>query len=79
MPQQPLVFGVFPLGIAGGPEGVVSGPPDGVGRIGDALRDLAGDGEPLLVRMYVTFEGSVAGALDRVGQVAQIGSLVDLR
>lgn len=78
MPQQPLVFGVFPLGIAGGPEGVVSGPPDDVGRIGEALQDLAGDGEPLLVRMYVTFEGSVAAALDRVGQVAQIGRLVDL-
>ena len=57
VPQQPLVFGVFPLGIAGGPEGVLSGPPDDVGRIGDALRDLAGDGAPLLVRMSVTFEG----------------------
>lgn len=76
--QQPLVFGVYPFGIAGGPGGVVSGPPDEVGRIGEALQDLAGDGPPLLLRMYVTFEGSVAGALDRVAQFAQIGSLVDL-
>jgi hypothetical protein len=76
--QQPLVFGVFPFGIAGGPEGLVSGPPDDVGRIGEALQELAGDGPPLLVRMYVTFEGSVTAALDQVAQFAQIGGLVDL-
>jgi hypothetical protein len=72
------VFGAYPLGIAGGPEGVVSGPPDDIGRIGEALRGLGGAGPPLLVRMYVTFEGSVEAALDQVAQFAQIGSLVDL-
>jgi hypothetical protein len=75
---QPLVFGVYPLGIAGGPGGVVSGPPDDIGRIGAALHGLSGDGPPMLVRMYVTFEGSVEAALDQVAQFAQIGSLVDL-
>jgi hypothetical protein len=54
------------------------GPPDDVGRVGEALQGLAGDGPPLLVRIYVTFEGSVAAALDQVAQFAQIGSLVDL-
>lgn len=76
--QQPLVFGVYPFGIAGGPDGAVSGLPDDAGRIGEALQDLAGDGPPLLVRMYVTFEGSVAAALGQVAQFAQVGSLVDL-
>jgi hypothetical protein len=42
------------------------------------LQELAGDGPPLLVRMYVTFEGSVTAALDQVAQFAQIGGLVDL-
>ncbi|MGH2513636.1 MAG: hypothetical protein ACRDGQ_13220 [Candidatus Limnocylindrales bacterium] len=74
----PLVFGVFPLGISGGPDGVVIGPPDDFGRIGEALQDLAGDGPPLLVRVYVTFEGSIASALDQAAQFAQIGSVVDL-
>jgi hypothetical protein len=74
----PLTFGVYPLGLAGGPGGVIPGPPDDVGRIGEALGTLAGAGPPLLVRMYVTFEGSVEAALDQVAQFAQIGSLVDL-
>jgi hypothetical protein len=76
--QHPLTFGVDPFGIAGGPAGLVSGPPDDVGRIGVALQDLAGDGPPLLVLIYVTFDGSVARALDQVTLFAQIGSLVDL-
>lgn len=72
------MFGVYPFGIAGGPGGMVSGPPDDIGLIGEALHGLAGDGPPLLVRMYVTFEGAVEAALDQVAQFAQIGSLVDL-
>ncbi len=77
-PTQPLVFGVYPFGTVGGPGGVVSGPPDDIGRIGAALQDLAGDGPPLLVRLYVSFEGSLAAALDLVAQFAQLGSSVDL-
>jgi hypothetical protein len=75
---RPLVFGVYPFGIAGGPDGVVSGPPDDIGLIGQALGGLAGDGPPLVVRMYVTFEGMAEAALDQVAQFAQMGNLVDL-
>lgn len=78
MKRHPLVFGVYPLGMTGGPRGVVMGPPDDVGLVGEALHGLAGDGPPLLVRMYVTFDGTVNAALDQVAQFAQIGSLVDL-
>lgn len=74
----PLTFGVYPLGLVGGPGGVVAGRPDDVGRIGAALAGLAGDGPPLVVRMYVTFEGSAEAALGQVAQFAQIGRLVDL-
>jgi hypothetical protein len=75
---HPLAFGVYPFGMVGGPRGVVSGPPDDIGQIGEALGALAGDGPPLLVRMYVSFDGTVDAALGQVAQFAQIGSLVDL-
>lgn len=78
MEPQPLVFGAYPFGIAGGPGGVVSGAPDDVGLIGEALATLANAGPQWLIRMYVTFEGAVETALDQVAQFAQIGSLVDL-
>lgn len=78
MEAQPLVFGVYPFGTAGGPDGVISGPPDDTALIGQALGDLAGGGPPLLVRMYVTFDGAAGKALDQVAQFAQIGSVVDL-
>ena len=73
-----MTFGVYPFGIAGGPAGLVAGPPDDFAKIGKALQDLAGDGPPLLVRIYVTFDGCVPRALDQVAQLAQLGSLVDL-
>jgi hypothetical protein len=75
---RPLVFGVYPFGIAGGPGGVVSGLPDDIGLIGEALQGLAGDGPPLLVRLYVTFEGAVEAALDQVAQFPNaLEALVD--
>jgi hypothetical protein len=64
--------------MAGGPHGVVAGPPDDMASIGEALGGLAGDGPPLLVRLYVTFEGALEAALAQVAQFAQIGGLVDL-
>lgn len=73
-----LVFGVYPFGVAGGPDGLVVGPPDDLGRIGAALAELAGAGPPLLVRLPVAYTGDVDAALAQVGQFAQIGSLVDL-
>jgi hypothetical protein len=36
----PLVFGVFPLGMAGGPGGVAKGAPDDFEAIGRALGEL---------------------------------------
>jgi hypothetical protein len=76
--QPPLVFGVYPFGVTGGPNGIVQGPPDDVGRIGTALHGLAGNGPPLLLRVYVVFDGSVQAALDQVAQFAQIGAQIDL-
>jgi hypothetical protein len=39
-----LRFGVFPLGLAGSPAGVASGPPDDFGQIERAFVRLQGDG-----------------------------------
>ena len=55
---DPLVFGVFPLGVAGGPDGIAAGPPDDFEAIGRAVRELQGDGPPLLPRMYVLWSGA---------------------
>jgi hypothetical protein len=67
-----LVFGAFPLGVAGGPNGVAAGPPDDFERIEEAMNRLAGDGPPLLVRMYVSWTGraSTAATLDQVASWA---------
>lgn len=46
MAPKPLVFGVYPFGVVGGPNGLVAGPPDDIGRIGQTLSELAGDGPP---------------------------------
>jgi hypothetical protein len=54
----PLVFGVFPLGIAGGPDGVAAGPPDDFAEIGRAVGELQGEGRALLPRMYVLWSGA---------------------
>lgn len=74
----PLTFGVFPLGIAGGPDGIASGPPDDLERLGAALRTLQGDTAPLLMRMYVVYDGTVEKALDQVSQLAGLGAALDL-
>ena len=56
----PLKFGVFPLGIAGGPEGVAAGPPDDFDAIGRAVLELQGEGRLLLPRMYVVWTGAAS-------------------
>ena len=53
---------MFPLGLAGGPEGVASGPPDDYAQIGKAAARLRGDGPPLLVRTYVEWAGAASSA-----------------
>ena len=53
----PLQFGVFPRGLAGAPGGVASGRRDDHQAIALALRQLGGDGPPLMPRMYVNWLG----------------------
>jgi hypothetical protein len=69
--SDPLVFGVFPLGLAGSPDGVASGPPDDVDQIERAVSRLQGDGPPLLARMYVSWTGpsSTASVLAQVHEL----------
>lgn len=68
-----LRFGLFPLGLAGGPDGVASGPPDDFAKVGAAVRQLQGDGPPLLVRMYVVWSGAGSSS----SALAQVGELVE--
>jgi hypothetical protein len=76
----PLVFGVFPLGMAGGPDGLAVGPPDDFDEIGRAFAELQGGGPPLLPRMYVVWTGaaSTETVLDQVAPLAGIGLPLDL-
>lgn len=53
----PLEFGAFPLGIAGAPGRVATGRRDDREAIASALGELAGDGPPLMPRMYVNWLG----------------------
>jgi len=55
--DRPLTFGAFPLGLAGSPDGLASGPPDDFAKIFEAVTLLQGDGRPLLPRMYVSYAG----------------------
>lgn len=52
-----LTFGVFPLGVAGSPDGVAAGPPDDFMKVAEAAIELQGDGPMLLPRMYVSWTG----------------------
>jgi hypothetical protein len=74
----PLTFGVFPLGVAGSPDGVASGPPDDYERIGAALLELQGGGPPLLPRMYAVFDGAAEATLEQVAALAATGIAWDL-
>lgn len=69
----PLEFGVFPLGIAGAPGGVAAGQPDDPAAIGRALAELAGEGPPLMPRMYVNWRGRwrTRSALAQVRRIAE--------
>ncbi|GAA2470023.1 hypothetical protein [Winogradskya humida] len=67
-----LIFGVFPLGIAGGPDGIVAGPPDDFEAIGRMVREVQGEGHPLLPRVYVLWSGADSTAAVH----AQIANLV---
>ncbi len=76
----PLIFGVFPLGLAGAPGGLVSGPPDDFEAIGRALEQLSGGRAAWLARTYVSWAGraGTAGALAQIGQLTAGGGPWDL-
>jgi len=67
-----LRFGLFPLGLAGAPGGVASGPPDDFEQVARAVQRLEGTGPPLLIRMYIAWSGagSTEAALAGVSQLA---------
>lgn len=75
-----LRFGVFPLGLAAGPDGLASGPPDDRDQIAKAFAQLQGDGPPLLVRIYVSWSGAAATGpvLRQVQELAAAGLSWDL-
>jgi len=76
----PLAFGVFPLGLAGSPDGLAAGPPDDYEAIGRAVAELQGDGPPLMPRMYVNWTGGdgTQAALAQVAGYAAQGLPWDL-
>ena len=77
---EPLTFGIFPLGLAGSPDGVASGPPDDFEQISAAVAELQGDGPPIMPRMYVSWTGprSTKAVLRQVGEYAALGLPWDL-
>jgi len=76
----PLRFGIFPLGLAGSPEGVASGPPDDFDQVAAAFAELQGDGPPILPRMYVSWTGpdSTEAVLRQVAELAAFALPWDL-
>jgi hypothetical protein len=75
-----FTFGVFPFGVAGGPDGLAVGPPDDFGQIRRLLRILQGDGPELLPRAYVGWSGpgSTQTALSQITDLVSTGLRWDL-
>jgi hypothetical protein len=78
--SAPLTFGVFPFGLAGGPDGLAAGPADDFRQIRRLLRILQGDGPPVLARAYVGWSGAdtTASALAQVAELVATGLRWDL-
>jgi hypothetical protein len=77
---EPLTFGIFPLGLAGSPDGVASGPPDDFEAVAAAFAELQGNGPTILPRMYVSWTGpdSTEAVLGQVAELAAAGLPWDL-
>ena len=75
-----FTFGVFPFGLAGGPDGLAAGAPDDFAQIRRLLRILQGDGPPLLPRVYVGWSsaGTTASVLGQVADLVSTGLRWDL-
>jgi hypothetical protein len=52
-----LMFGIYPLSVAGTPTGLAKGPQDDYGKIQSALLDLGGGIKTLPSRNYVIYMG----------------------
>lgn len=80
MASSGLIFGVYPLGVAGTPTGLAMGPKDEPDKIRRALADLRGAGKSVLPRTYVIYTGpdSTDKLLAVVGSYARDGLLADL-
>ena len=75
-----LTFGIYPLGVAGTPTGLATGPPDDYERIGAALRDLGGAAGALPARTYAVYAGpgSAGRVLDAIGRYRDHGIVAHL-
>lgn len=78
--NDPLAIGVFPFGLAAGPGGLATGPPDDFAEIRAALRELQGSGPPLITRAYLAWTGpdSTAATLRQVADFQATGLMWDL-
>ena len=75
-----MLFGVFPLGLAGAPGGVAAGPSDDEAKIEAAILELQGGGPALIRRRYVSWTGpaSTSVAREQVAALARRGQRWDL-
>jgi len=51
-----MIFGIYPGGVAGGDQGLLTGPPDSAVEIEAALGELQGNSRPFVVRCYDSFQ-----------------------
>ena len=75
-----LTIGVYPFGLAAGPDGLAACPPDDPDQIRHALHQLQGDGPPLLTRAYVVWAGpgTTPATLDQIHGLLDTGLSWDL-
>ena len=75
-----LIFGVYPFGKAGTPNGLATGTPDDLDKIGQAIMELKGDAKDFVVRTYVHYHGanSSGEVLAQIGQLLQIKAQWDI-
>lgn len=75
-----LTFGVYPFGLAAGPDGVAAGAPDDWPQIRQALDRLRGSGPSLLTRAYVAWAGphTTTSALGQISAILSTGLTWDL-
>ena len=80
MTGRDLEFGIYPLGVAGTPTGLATGPPDDDEQIGAALRELGGSSGTLPARTYAVYAGprSAGNVLDAIGRYRDRGILAHL-